>query len=119
VQVLEDEIGPSRVRARVRVGGDAPAVLVVHVTWSPLWRATWGGVEKPVLALSPGIMGVEVEPGEDTLELRFVRPWWHGALVLLSPLVIAAVALARRRVAGSEAMAREPKEKAGDMPPPP
>lgn len=70
------------------------ATLVVAETWDRGWRATVDGKPAPVIPVAGALLGVELEPGEGWLELRYRPPGLlSGAALSLAGLLGLAVAL--------------------------
>jgi hypothetical protein len=100
-QVLAEEAGSNRYRARVAVTGDE-AWLLLKATPHPWWRAEVDGERQPVYHLSPSFQGLPLGPGTHEVTFAFRNPGWQKLLLVLSPLFLAglfAFDRARRRAA--------------------
>jgi hypothetical protein len=90
-----------RIQAKTETGG----YLVVSENWMPGWEATIvnGGARRsvPVLRTNLTFLGLQLAPGESTVELRY-RPAsvrWGAAISLFTVLLLAGIwALSRRQV---------------------
>ncbi len=76
-------------RAHVRVS--APAYLLFKMTYHRNWRATVDGQQRPTVMLSPGFVGVALEPGGHEVELRYRPEPWRtpSVFVCLAVLLVA------------------------------
>ena len=81
-QVLGEELGPNRYRARVRMAHRGH--LALKVAHHPFWRVTVDGQPAAAQRLAPVFVGVALEPGEHDVLFRFHNPWWQKALLAAS-----------------------------------
>jgi hypothetical protein len=65
------------------------AYVLFKMTWHANWRATLDGRPVTTSMLSPGFIGVPVEPGRHTVELRYVGSAWKLWLALAGILAVA------------------------------
>jgi len=105
--ILAEEAGLSRFAARVRLE-DESAWLLLKVTAHPFWHAEVDGRVVPIHYLSPSFMGLPMSAGEHEVEFTFRAPGWQKALLVLAPVLLAALAALdlqsrRRRLAGAAA----------------
>ncbi|MEL6721688.1 MAG: hypothetical protein AAFP10_00455 [Pseudomonadota bacterium] len=62
-----------KVRIRAMVPGNKPALLVYADAWDPRWSAIVNGQETQVMRANIGIKALELAPGENMIELEFVK----------------------------------------------
>ena len=82
-------------RAQVRT--TAPSHLLFKMTYHRGWRATVDGEPRPTVSLSPGFVGVALEPDGHHVELRYLPETWRGPLAVASLLVLLAALLVENR----------------------
>jgi uncharacterized membrane protein YfhO len=71
-------------------------ILVLQTPFDQGWRAFQDGRAVPVLEVDIGLLGVAVDSGEHSLQLRYVPPFLaSGALISVASLMI--IGLSRRR----------------------
>jgi hypothetical protein len=88
--ILGEELGLSRFAARVRLE-DESAWLLFKVTAHPFWHAEVDGQAVPVHYLSPSFMGLPMTAGEHEVVFAFRAPGWQKALLVVAPLLLAAL----------------------------
>lgn len=75
---------------------DRKSILVLQTPFDSGWRATANGQRVPTLKVDAGLLGVELEPGEHKLELRYRNPYlFPGAIISLAAFL--AILAARLR----------------------
>ena len=87
-EVLEEEAGTNRYRARIRVNGPE-AWTVLKVTPHPWWHAEVDGKEQPIYYLSPAFQGLPLEIGEHEVVFVFRNPLWQKLLLVFSVILLA------------------------------
>lgn len=93
-EVVDIERDAHHFRARVRVEGQKPGLLVLsEIIYPPGWIATVDGGEVPILRVNHLLRAVQVAPGEHQVELRAVsRSQQRGVIAnRISGLLVLAV----------------------------
>lgn len=78
-----------------------PAWALFKMTWHQNWRVTVDGRPVKTAMLSPGFLGVPVSAGAHHVVCRYQGDDWRLWLALAGALIVAAAALAERRIAAS------------------
>ncbi|HVP57344.1 MAG TPA: hypothetical protein VMU02_04560, partial [bacterium] len=96
-----ESYAPDKVRLRAKVS--SPGYLYFSENYLPYWRATVDGRDVPVLRADVAMRAVYLEPGEHTVEMRFVSRWYQaGAVICLiaCAFVAGSIAVCSRGQAG-------------------
>lgn len=67
---------------RAQVDAESPCHLLFKMTHHRGWRALVDGRPQPTVRLSPGFVGVALEPGDHEIELRYRPEAWRAPLAL-------------------------------------
>jgi len=83
----------------LRVQTKCPGVLVLSDNWFPGWNATLDGKSVPILEADGALRAIAVPRGVHRIEMRYspASIGWGGAVSLMTFLVIAAMAVIRKR----------------------
>ena len=83
----------------LRVQTQCPGVLVLSDNWFPGWNATLDGKSVPILEADGALRAIAVPGGVHRIEMRYspASIGWGGAVSLMTFLVIAAMAVIRKR----------------------
>jgi hypothetical protein len=69
-------------RLRLDTAGPGPGLVVVSEAFDPGWQA-WAGPERlPVHRVDGLVLGIEVPPGAQSIELRYEPPAWRAGLAV-------------------------------------
>ena len=82
---------------RAKIKAEKPGYLLFKMTYHPDWRATINGEPQKTVMLSPGFLGVAVQPGEYLVEFRYQPGWFKTVLLLLGALGLVLAFVAERR----------------------
>ena len=89
-----DSFRQTEIAGRVRL--DKKGILVFQTPFDRGWRARQNGEKAPVLKVDAGLLGVALEAGEHTIDLRYRNPVLIPALAItLASLLLLAVGLWR------------------------
>ena len=96
--VLAEERQGEIYRARVRVDEAAgKAFILFKMTFHPGWQASVDGKRRTTRMLSPGFVGLEMDPGNHEVEMRYVADRWIFPILGGSLVLVAAMFWAERR----------------------
>ena len=101
-------IGSERIeQSRVTVVAGCPtaATLVLSVTYHPNWQVTSDAVRLDTFMVSPSVVGVSLPPGTHTVIAEYRSTPMKTPLLIAGGVVLAAVALGRRRIERLDARA--------------
>jgi hypothetical protein len=87
------DLGGGEAAATVRMR--QPGIVVLSASYDPGWTATVNGRPRPVRMVAPALVAVDVPAGTDRVVFRFRGYGDYPALLALSGLTLAALAVAR------------------------
>ena len=80
-----------------QVRADQPCYLLFKMTYHPNWRVLVNGEARATVALTPGMLGVALNPGEYRIECRYEPEVWRTPLLVAGLLVGLLMLLGERR----------------------
>jgi len=79
------------------VQSDSACYLLFKMTYHPGWVATVNGEKTPVCMLSPGFVGIRLDPGTWDVDIWYEAPWYKNWLLLFSITLLAYLAYRERK----------------------
>jgi len=71
--------------------------VLFKMTWHPDWKATVDGHPAATAMLSPGFIGIPVEPGRHLVDLSYQPETWKSILAIAGFLLVGLIAVGERR----------------------
>jgi hypothetical protein len=74
-----------------------PSFVLFKMTWHPNWKAYVDGAARTTAMLSPGFIGIPVDPGPHRVLLRYEPGWWKLWLAFFGLAASIALALLEKK----------------------